>query len=142
MVSHHTVALLTTFSGQQFILDPTAAQYGWTDNFAPQEIYTRCRIDREFDSSPCDQPDERPPTKLTLKPETRDEGEEWESRCVAEEIVELVELVGEHLNESGGLESVVQFPQAKFEEYCQTLKVVLESGMDVSRRYRAFFEGL
>lgn len=139
MVSHHTVALLTTFSGQGFILDPTAAQYGWRETFAPQEIYTRCRIDREFDPSPCDQPDERPPTRLTLKPEARDEGEEWESRCVAEQIVELV---GEHLNESGGLESVIQLPQAEFDENCQTLKAVLESGMDVSRRYRAFFEGL
>lgn len=131
MLASHTVAVLTTPSGLEFILDPTAAQYGWRENIAPREIYTRCRVDYEYPTKPCYRPDpQRLPTKATTRPEAKRDSDLWAMACVAEQIVERVR---EHLTEIGGLDGVLQLPRAQFEEQCQALQQALESGLNVSQ---------
>lgn len=128
MLAAHTVAVLTTASGQEFVFDPTAAQYGWKENIAPREIYTQCRVDYEFGTNPCNPPDpQRLPTKATERPRIKSKSDKWAMTCVAEKIVEVVR---EHLIQNGGLDGVLQLPRAQFEQQCQALQQVLEGGMD------------
>jgi hypothetical protein len=124
----HTVAILKTESGLQFILDPTAAQYGWSENIAPRDIYTQHRIDHDFGTSKCDPPDRSPRhTKLDPRPKGKYRRLKWESACVAEHIVRLVR---DYLEPSGGLSGVVQLPQAQFDGQLRVLKAFLSLCME------------
>lgn len=132
----HTVAILSTNSGLQFILDPTAAQYGWRENIAPREIYARCRIDHERDTTVCSAPSSPcPRTEQTLVPEDESELENWEDKRVAEDTIDLAKY---HFSANGGLQHTLQLPQYQFEEQCLALRDSLKSGMRICDTWRDF----
>lgn len=130
MSALHTVALLTTRSGRNFILDPTAAQFGWKEYLAPWETYDPCRIEflqlsevRKVHGRP------RTPTEHTLRPRSEAGRKNWTSKVVAENILEIAEAT---FMEKGGLDRILQLPRVKFEELCSEFKENLKSEM----RYR------
>lgn len=130
----HTVAALRTNSGLEFILDPTASQYGWKENIALRDTYARCRIDYELDTTACLAPvSPLPRTEHTPRPEDESELANWTRKCVAEDIMSLVE---DHFSMNGDLLGVLQLPQAQFEEQCLTLRETLRSGMHDQDMYR------
>lgn len=138
MSPSHTVAIIRTESGLQFILDPTAAQYGWRENIAPREIYARCRIDRELDTTACLAPTSPGPrTEYTPRPKDASELLIWEYKCVAEATVDFAK---DHFSGKFDLEATLQLPQSEFEEQCLALKETLKSGMGVRDKYKAFIE--
>lgn len=138
MSPRHTVAVLRTNSGLQFILDPTAAQYGWKENIAPREIYTRYRINRELINTVCLAPSSPGPrTEHTLRPKDESELVNWKHKCVAEDTVDLAE---DHFSANGGLQGVLQLPQDQFEEQCLALRETLKSGMRIRDEWREFCE--
>lgn len=132
----HTVAALRTKSGLQFILDPTAAQYGWKENIAPRDTYARCRIDYALRTTVCLVPDSPlPRTEHTPRPEDESELANWTRKCIAEDVLALAD---DHFSLNGGLFGILQLPQAQFEEQCRTLTETLKSGMHDQEMYRDF----
>lgn len=127
MSAMHTVALLTTRSRRQFILDPTAAQFGWKEYLVPRQTYRRCRIDLYCYTEECKVQD-RPGTPIehTPRPEDQAGREYWTAQVVAEELREITEAC---LLEKGGLDDVLELPQAQFDKLCSKLKEELESEM-------------
>ncbi|POS72381.1 2-methylcitrate dehydratase [Diaporthe helianthi] len=128
MLPYHTVAVVTTQSGLKFVLDPTAAQYGWRETIAPLDIYTRCRVDRKHRSEhlvPLDP--NRLPTVRTPRPdkENREARSSWKRRCTAEYIVDQVK--GHIPNRDLG--ALIELPQGQFDKYCQLLDEYLSSTM-------------
>ncbi|KAK7696796.1 hypothetical protein SLS64_014198 [Diaporthe eres] len=131
----HTVAILRTKSGLQFVLDPTAAQYGWKENISPQETYARCRIHREIKTTVCLAPrSPGPRTEHTLRPEDESELAHWTRKWVAEDVVDLVK---DYFSATASLQDTLQLPQDQFEEQCLQLKEALKSGMCALDHYRA-----
>lgn len=127
MSALHTVAVLTTSSRREFILDPTAAQFGWNEHLVARDIYTRSRVDLEWHIEQCIFPG-RPimPTEHTPRPTTTAGREYWTSNVVVENLLEIAEA---NFRKNGGLDGVLQLPQAEFREQRSTLKVSLESEM-------------
>lgn len=136
----HTVAILSTNSGLQLILDPTAAQYGWKEKIAPREMYARCRIDRERNTTVCLAPSSSAPrTEHTLRPEEKSELDIWQQKCVAEDTVDLAK---DHFSANGGLQDTLKLPQYQFEEQCLALRETLKSGMRICDTWRDFCENI
>lgn len=134
MSALHTAALLTTRSGRDFVLDPTAAQFGWKEYLAPWETYDPCRIEflqppevRKVHEPP------RTPTKHTLRPRSEAGRSNWTSKVVAENILEIAEAT---FMEKGGLDRVLQLPRVQFEELCSEFKEKLKSEMGYRDKMR------
>lgn len=126
MSALHTVAQLTTRSGRNFILDPTATQFGWKENLVPWETYAPYRIEfYHFPEVKAHDPP-RTPTEHTLRPESEAGRSNWTSKVVAENILEVSEAL---LVEKGGLDRILQLPQDEFQELCWELKENIEPEM-------------
>lgn len=134
MSALHTVAVLTTRSGRQFILDPTAAQFGWKEFLVAWETYAQSRVDLESSRKECSFPHRpRTPTKYTKRPEDTAGRNLWTSRVVVEDVLEITKA---NFNQNGGLDDILQLPEAQFREQCSKLKESLRSEMPVRDRSR------
>lgn len=123
MTPLHTVAVLTIDSGLRYVLDPSAAQYGWTEILAPLGIYEQCRVDHKDRTEtfvPLDP--QLPPTRQTQKPiEDPDERSRWRRRCAAEYTLKQVKGFM-----PDGPGSVIDRLQDDFDTYCEDLDWYLE----------------
>lgn len=133
----HTVAVLTTASGLEFILDSTAAQYGWKETLAPREAYARCRIDYEIKIEPWGPP-ERHHRARSPSPDDESYCRYWRASGVVEDTLRVLE---DHISAAGGLHGVINLPEDCFEQQCLELKQALKSGMEIRDRRRALLEG-
>lgn len=130
MAPLHTVIRLTTRNGMRLILDSTASQYGWTENFAPYGLYSRHRIDIEREVTVREAPSSGTSGSTLgtpIPPPDTIERDRWESACLAELAVGLVE---NQLRARGGLESILCLEQDQFEEECRLVGGALKTGMD------------
>lgn len=137
MAPYHTVAVLTTTSGLEFILDSTAAQYGWKETLAAREAYDRCRIDYEIDIEPCDPPESHH-RQRSPSPDDENDCRYWRESGVVEDTLRVVE---EHVSAAGGIHGVINLPEDCFKQQCLDLKQALKSGMEIRDRRRALLEG-
>lgn len=127
MSALHTVAILTTRSRDEYILDPTAAQFGWKEHLVAGDTHADSRVDYAWSVEKSTFPD-RPstPTEHTRRPEKRPARDLWTSKVVAEDVLEIAEA---NFMKNGGLDDILQFPQAQFDEQCSKLKAALRSEM-------------
>lgn len=126
MSTLHTVALLTTQLGHRFILDPTAAQFGWKEQLVAWETYVPSRLDSLHSTEVCGFQRPRTPTEHTRRPEKRPGRDTWTSKVVAEDVLEIAEA---NFMKNGGLDGVLKLPEAQFDEQCSKLKESLRSEM-------------
>lgn len=130
MSALHTVALLTLPSGRQFILDPTGAQFGWKEYLVSRQTYAQYRIDYQY--SPYESTilaRTRTPAEDIRIPANEAEGGYWASKVAALNALEITESL---FLEKGGLDSILQLPEAQFQGQLSKFKKELASEM----RYR------
>ncbi|KAG8162397.1 hypothetical protein KVR01_008162 [Diaporthe batatas] len=114
----HTVVVLTARSGRQFVLDPSAPQYGWADVFAPLDTYARCRVDFKYSTYGCVPLDpDRLPTKDTPKPQGKTAAGNWRRRRAAEYILGYVR----NYIPNGDLGRLIDGSQEDFDRHCRNL---------------------
>lgn len=122
MSALHTVALLTTHnnSERKFVLDPTAAQFGWKEYLVKARLYDRYRIHLLSRSEVC-QPQARPRTPTEHTP-ILTEGpyrEDLVSKFVAEQVLESAKA---EVTKKGGLDAILLLPQPQFNEWTRKFK--------------------
>jgi hypothetical protein len=137
--SHEVTILTARSSGRQFVLDPTAAQYGWRENMAPRELYTAHRVDFVAEILTCDplpggQPLSNPAGLLTSLAETCQDARYRYDLREASVALHIIKVLLPFVRDIGGLDKVVQLPQAEFNKQLSSLRVFMSRFMGEYRK--------